>query len=218
LYQAPYSSMISDSVLARKYFKDFNHLATEINNAIHIADRQDDNAFAMQITALYLAWYGVRIKDIVNIKKEDVYEGYILVNGKEIHPNQLVMDYIVKYRDAASYDSTARGIIKLKYAPSQYLIRTTRTGSITPATLGVSMRALSSGRSKEDNLLTYEKAYFSGIYSRILTYESINGALRIGKKEEIEAAFGEEFVDVAVANKKLKSYLAFKNYYYGDRG
>lgn len=217
MYSIVFEEIEPDRALEAKFFKDFASLQKAIEDTLQAASRVDENVFATQIAAIYLAWCGVKIDDLVGIKKTDVHDDFITVNGEEIRPLPIIMDYIKTYRDATAYESQARGIITLKYVPSEYLFRTTKAESISPKSLRIYIRNFGKSSEKStDNIFNYDKVYLSGVYNRVYEYESINGALTSGEKEKIENVFGEVYQSKSIANKKLRDYQNYKRYFYPE--
>lgn len=206
-------------VFEQKYFKDFQSLQDKINDTLWAAERIDDMVFATQITAIYLAWCGVKVEEAVALKKADVGEDHISVGGRKIYPNATIMSFIRDYRDAVSYEAQARGVINLKYIPSEYLLRTVRKDSITPKDLSFLLAKFSKSAADQNvqsdgNTFAYAKIYWSGVFHRAYIYECENGTIKKNDIATINRVFGENHDLTVRANFRLSDYTAFKEHFF----
>lgn len=160
-----YDMVPSYHVYDTKYFKDFHSLQQSIEDTLWAAERIDDRIFSTQITAIYLAWCGYTAEEAVSIKKDEVFEDHIDSSGHKCFPNDKIMEYIKDYRDATEYESQGRGVITLKYVYSDLLLRTCRSDSVDTKTLRIMLRGFGKSSGEEVNLFTYDKIYWSGIFS-----------------------------------------------------
>lgn len=210
-----YGSINSARVLDLRYYPTLSALQEDIDDCIDHAQRIDENVFAMQISALYLAWYGVRLEELLQIRKSDVHEDSITVGNREIYPTTAVMAYIKDYRDAEGYHSQARQIIYLKYKPSELLFRTPRASEITSIVmLLTSIHVFTKSGGKEKRSLTYDKVYWSGIFHRAYQYELENGAIPMNNLEVRERIFQEHYDSMSEANRRLTEYRQYKEHFF----
>lgn len=219
-YSITYSDIDPGDIFENKYYKDFGSLKDEIDHILHAAAKTDESVFATQISALYMAWCGLTIEETLNLKKSDVGEDSIRVGDKVINPTGVIMDYIKEYRDADGYLSQARGLIKLKYASTQWLFRTVRAAHIDVRTMRILINKFSTSAAgaQESDLalspLSYYKVYWSGIFSRAYVYECINGPIKSGDKDKIELVFNEKYSTITLANARLNEYQRFKQHFF----
>lgn len=206
----------------QKYYKDFQSMQDRINDTLIASGRIDEDIFATQIAMIYLAWSGVKIEDAIQIKKTDVYEDHIVVNGSIIYPNNAIMHFLNEYRDAVGYTSQARHVIYLKYAQSEYLIRTVRRDQLTPKNASFLLAAFSKSfvgldAKNFDTAFSYAKIYWSGVFHRAYLYECVNGTIQKNDVETINRVFGMNYKDATKANMCLKDYLVYKECFFPSR-
>jgi hypothetical protein len=216
LKNVTYDMIPSNHVYDTRYFKDFSSLQQSISDTIWVAERIDDRIFSTQITAIYLAWCGFSAEEAVAMKKAEVLDDCIEFQGRRYFPNKTIMDYIKEYRDSTSYESQGRGVITLKYVYSDFLLRTCRADRVDTKTLRILIRNFGKSGGEEINLFAYDKVYWSGIFNRAYTYELENGEIQSGDIETIERVFHQTYPSVSVANKKLRDYHKFREYFFPD--
>lgn len=212
-----YDDIDSSRLFELKFFKDFSSLQNTIDTTLTDADKVDDRIFATQITAIYMAWCGLTIKEALALKKADVEDDCIHVGNRIIYPNPTIMKYVKEYRDATEYHSAAKGIITLKYVPSEWLFRTARSEHIdTPKTMRIFIYNFGKGDS-EVNMFNYDKVYWSGVYHRAYMYELENGLIASSDLPTINKIFGENLQTSSQASIRLRSYRKFVQYFFPSR-
>ncbi len=205
-----------DPILDGEYFRDFQSLQDAVQEVLHAANKVSDDVFATQIAAIYLAWCGVRVEDLVDIEKQDVYEDCILVKGKQIRPNETIMSFLRRYRDLEGYDSLGRTIIFLKYAPSSFLLRTMRVDRINPKSISALFSKLNLVEQEQNSnrRFVYSNIYRSGVFHRAYLYECENGKIQKDDLKTISRVFCEEFSTVSLANIRLQEYNTYRNHFF----
>lgn len=198
-----------------RFFKDFESLQDAIDRTLIAAERIDDAIFGTAITAIYLAWCGFTIEEAIQIKKSEVLDDRIISAGRTIKPLDRIMAYIKEYRDATEYRSSGRATITLKYAPGEWLLRNTRCARYDNGNhLRIMINHFSNSSKDSKNLFTYDKTYWSGIYSRAYIYERIYGTIPAGDVSKIEEVFGEKYSRSVLANRRLNDYHLFREHFY----
>lgn len=212
-----YDDLDAAKIFELKFFKDFESLQDAIQTTLVVADKVDERIFSTQIAAIYMAWCGLKLEDALRLKKEDVKENSIQVGDKEIFPNPTIMEFMKDYRDATEYQSAAKGIITLKYVPSDWLFRSTKSDHIdSPKTMRIFIRNF--GKSAGgDNIFNYDKVYLSGLYHRAYLYECVNGTIKKNDTETISKVFEENYARTSLANNRLQSYRKFVQYFFPTR-
>lgn len=212
-----YSDIDSSRLFELKFFKDFPSLKNTIDTTLSDADKVDDNIFATQITAIYMAWCGLTIKEALALKKSDIADDCIHVGDRVVRPNAAIMKYVREYRDAMEYHSAAKGIITLKYVPSEWLFRTARSEHVdSPKTMRIFIHNFGKGDG-ETNMFNYDKVYWSGIYHRAYLYELENGLIMPGDLETVNRIFCENLQTSSQASNRLLSYHKFVQYFFPSR-
>ena len=211
-----YDDLDTSHVFDAKFFKDFKSLQDAIETCLLNAERIDERIFSTQIAAIYMAWCGVRLKDALFIKKEDVKDDCIYVKKQPIFPNSTILEFVKDYRDETEYHSQARAIVTFKYIPSEWLFRSTKAGQIDEKNMRIFIRNL--GKYGTDDgkgsILNYDKIYWSGIYCRAYDYECKYGTIQIGDTQTINKVFHEQNTK-QLANKRLRSYRRYAEYFFG---
>lgn len=209
-----YSEMRPDRIFDTKYFANFDSLQDAIETTLFAAERIDDAVYAMQISALYLAWCGLTIEEALAIRKSDVRDDHIVIGDYKLYPEKKIMAHIVEYRDATEYTTQGKGIITRRYPYSEYLFRTAQSHHVTdPKTMRVFIRTfgVSGG---EENIYNYDKVYWSGIFKRTYDYECEHGKLTTGNMDVLERLFRETYPNHSAAYKRLAEYNKFREYFY----
>lgn len=210
-----YSSLRHDSTYSLKYFKDFKSLQDAIESTLWAADKIDDGVYAMQISAIYLAWCGLQLEEALAIKKSDIYDDHIVARDKEIYPNSTIMGYIKDYRDAEGFTTKNRGIVMRKYVPSEWLFRTIKSDRIgSPKSARIYIADFGKSSGEDVNIFNYDKIYWSGVFNRAYQYEIANGEIRSGDVATMEKLFNEKYPSGSAANERLREYQSFKQYFF----
>lgn len=212
-----YDDLDAAKIFELKFFKDFESLQDAITTTLVVADKVDERIFSTQIAAIYMAWCGLKLEDALKLKKEDVKEDRIQIGDKEIFPNSTIMEFMKDYRDATEYQSAARVTITLKYVPSDWLFRSTKSDHVdSPKTMRIFIRNF--GKSAGgDNIFNYDKVYLSGLYHRAYLYECVNGTIKKNDTETISKVFEENYARTSLANNRLQSYRKFVQYFFPTR-
>lgn len=209
-----FSDIDCGNLLDMHYFRDFSSLQSRINDTLVASERADDAVFAMQISAIYLMWFGVTLENALTIKKSDVLDDSISVCGRTVRPNSAAMDYIVDYRDAIGYQSYGKGIIFLKYIPSEYLFRSARADRIDRVKAVIAITRFGKSGGEEKNPYLPEKIYWSGIFHRTYISELEHGEIDPNDKTRMELLFQEEYKDIATARMRLEEYRKYQNHFF----
>lgn len=209
-----YAEVSPDRIYDLKYFPSFESLQDAIKNTLFAAERIDDAVYALHISALYLAWCGLSIEEALALKKSDVKEDHIIVGDRALYPSNIIMNHLVEYRDAVSYEQQGKGVIVRKYMYSDYLFRTSSAPHVaSPKNLRIFLRVF--GKSGgEENIYNYDKVYWSGLFRRAYEYECENGMLYASNIELLEQLFQEKYANVSAAFKRLSEYQKFRDYFY----
>ena len=209
-----YADLKPDEVFDTLYFRDFQSLQDQIEATLSLAAKVDDNVFATQIAAIYMAWCGLSAEEALSIRKADVLEDRVICGDKILHPNRTIMRFLQDYRDAEGYYSQARAVIYLKYMPSEYLFRTARDAHIED-TKALRIFIRNFGKcSGEGNLFHYDKVFTSGTFHRTYLHELANGNIEVGDLNTLRSVFKEPFQSISQANKRLHEYKKYRDYFF----
>lgn len=192
-------------------------MQSAIESTLWAAEKVDDSVFALQISAIYFAWLGLRLEDALQVKKDDIKDDCVKFRDRTIVPNSTIMAYLCDYRDAVDYESQAKGVIRLKYTASEWLFRTARSTHVdVPKVMRIFIRNFGLAGNEEANIFNYDKVYWSGIFSRAHEYEQENGGIEAGNIPLLEELFNEKYPSVSVAHKRLHEYQGFKQHFFSD--
>lgn len=218
IIKVSYDDLDAARLFELKFFKDFDSLQDAIETTLVVADKVDERIFSTQIAAIYMAWCGLKLEEALMLKKEDVKEDSIQVGDREIHPNPTIMKFMQDYRDEVEYQSAAKGIITLKYVPSDWLFRSVRSDHVdSPKTMRIFIRNFGKSSGSEENIFNYDKVYLSGIYHRAYLYECANGTIKKNDVKTISNVFHENYPTTSLANNRLQGYRKFVQYFFPSR-
>ena len=147
------------------YFKNIAMLKEAIDTTVYEADPYDPQIFDVPISILYLAWYGLTEDQIINLRKSDVTESGIILNGIHIIMDGFVVNMLEQLRDSEGYYQQARGRILRKYVYSDYLIRSDRKHQIDLNGLRGILARMNNYSGRRFSL-RYDVAYRSGVFYR----------------------------------------------------
>lgn len=199
-----------------KFFKNFQELQDTIQLCLTEAERVDNRIFATQITAIYMAWCGVKLEDALLIKKDDVKQNQIITNEGIIKPNKTIMQFINDYKEQTDYKSQARVIVKLKYVPSQWLFRSTKSEHIdSEKTMRIFIRNFGRYCCEKGSIFNYDKIYWSGVYNRAYIYECQNGRINYDDTQTIREVLKQEG-SLQMIKSRLVSYRKYAQYFFGE--
>jgi hypothetical protein len=213
LNQIRYEDISFDDRYSREYFKSFDALREAVEDTILMAECADDTRFDTVVAAMYLSWFGIKPEDACNIEKDGLTAAGVMVNGKTVFIPDSVLDFLKEYSEAEGFQQQARGLITHKYVPSKYLLRTSKADHLDVKTLRTMITRFSQicdGGIK----FQLDKIYWSGIYSRAYAYECTNGLLKPFDFKTLESVFNETYGDKFVANKRLRSYQSYRDFYH----
>jgi hypothetical protein len=224
---------LDDEDYSRKFFKDFDSLRETVESMILIAIDEygviDEARYDTEVAAIYLSWFGVSQEDICKIEKRDLTDSGVMVNGKEVYLPDFVSDFLKKYAVSEGFQQQSRGLMMRKYTSTSYLLRTCKTKndmlSVTNLRTSIShfseiynkyQKENDDGKdNKKGHQLNLSTIYWSGIYSRAYEYECENGLIQPFDYDTIKKIFGETYdQDRFVANKRLRSYQAYKKVFH----
>lgn len=201
----------------RYYFKDYNDLNQTVDKAF--SDRGSE--FDTFRSAITLVWFGIEIKSLPDILKEDVHEdeGYVVhptTKGKITLP-PLAMHFVVQYRDADHYDSNKFGGSVMAYANSKYLFRSYKNAHFTVSQ--ITNISSSANRVSETIGKTFQwnKIYLNGLYSRIYEHEQEHGSLAKTDFDRLKVLFDMPDIEATQQNRAklirmFEVYREFKEY------
>ena len=114
----------------RYYFRDYE----ELHNTMDEAFSERGSEFDTFRSAAVLVWFGIEIKYLSNILKEDIYEdeGYVVhpETKRKIMLPPLAMYVLINYRDSDTYDSSKFGGSVMTYAKSKFLFRSYKNAQV----------------------------------------------------------------------------------------
>ena len=201
------------------YFKNFNDLYSCLEDAIsykRISTEESDEYNAVRC-AVYLAWYGFTLEEIVNVLKADVNEKYLIVyKGKDKVPVQIspkAMQYISKYRNSISYTSAKFGrLVEISYKKSEYLFRSYKNEKIPKTSINTMLAAISEHHKDVGKKFAHGKIHQSGMFCRARIDEINNGKLNADDQERILRLFGYDEKKMSKDYARIKSNALWVDY------
>ena len=200
------------------YFRDYDDLF----NTIDVVFKQRGTEFDTFKSAALLVWFGIDIKDVPQILKNDLDED----EGTIIHPGTKekiklpanAVYLLARYRDAQTYDSRKFGGRALTYVDSQYLFRSYKNAYFT--TKQINYFSISANNVAEEfgKIFQWNKIYLSGIYNRIYEYELQHGNIGRTNYDVLKTFFvGDDKMTKqrkTDLSRKYEEYQEFKEYMY----
>ena len=175
-----YSDINIDYLYDMCYFSDCTDLFTTLDMVFEECKEEFDT---FKVSAI-LVWMGLELEDIVNLQKSALIE----TEGIIIHPRtqdhlivpapKFIMDFLVKYRDADSYESNKMGGRIVPYMETVYLIRSYKNAYYTRQKLLHSPAATKKYAEQYGKLFQWKSIQLSGLYYRINEFEKENGSIQ----------------------------------------
>lgn len=159
------------------YFTDFESLKAAVEETFLLARGVDRDVYLPSVVAIYLAWNGVTLEQMCNIKKSDVTFLSIIVDGKKIQLSRPVMNVIEAYVDSVGYGTA----YAYKKSPSEYLFRTVKKAKLDTRNIKNAIVAFNALNQRKYGL-SFKKVYMSGALRRAYEYEKQNGEIDILKE------------------------------------
>lgn len=159
------------------YFTDFESLKAAVEETFLLAHGVDRDVYLPSVVAIYLAWNGVTLEQMCNIKKSDVTFLSIIVDGKKIQLSRPVMNVIEAYADSVGYGTS----YAYKKSPSEYLFRTVKKAKLDTRNIKNAIVAFNALNQRKYGL-SFKKVYMSGALRRAYEYEKQNGEIDILKE------------------------------------
>lgn len=203
----------------RYYFRDYE----ELHNTMDEAFSERGSEFDTFRSAAVLVWFGIEIKYLSNILKEDIYEdkGYVVhpETKEKIMLPPLAMYVLINYRDSDTYYSSKFGGSVMTYAKSKFLFRSYKNAQFTTAQ--ITNISSSANRAAEEIGKTFQwnKIYLNGIYNRMYQYEQEHGDLSRSDFDKLKVFFGKPDLKPTSQHKmdmarKFEEYQEFKEHMY----
>ena len=147
------------------YFKNLSSMQNSINKTLEETECFDKSKYDTATAILYLAWFGVTRKEIVDIKKNDLRAGGVFVGDRFIKLPNEIFSFLSLYAGSDGYYQQAKGVILRKYVESEYLIRTDRCAHLDEGKILANLSRMNAVTKKKYSL-TYDTAYDSGLFFR----------------------------------------------------
>ncbi len=191
------------------YFLNAKNLILEMNRL-----SSDDSSLLFK-SAEILAWYGFSDSEMIKLKKENIKDGFILYDGKQIKLDRFSAEILEKFRDAEKYSvqvNCGRGVVY--YADSPYLFR--KRGRVPansgPAIYKQNLRCcITEFSGKSDYDLGLRHTLINGVMSRAYIKEWEGDVPDIDGNEYYEQLFDVKMKKGSFENLILE-YKAFKKY------
>jgi hypothetical protein len=157
-----------------------------------MSDAVDLAVYDNAVTAAYLAWCGLTQVQAVDLKRTDVLEDTILLEGQELTLPPRIMAHLHQTLDCEGYYRKTASISFHRYLPSEYVLRTNRNDHLTPRRI-VSMLDRFSAISDHIFPLRYPVILESGMFFRAYQAERNAETFPIGDLAFAEQVFCRKF-------------------------
>ena len=211
---------VSKNSVFGNYFKTFTDLQKTLELILlrKNASYNAENEIKLMTVklAVYLAWFGIKLRDICEIKKDQVNEKHsqIYIESENIYINipADVMQEIIKYRDINDYKVEEETGQALK--ESDMLMISIRNTKLTSTYISTLISKMLNNEENDYKQFSYQKIYWSGIYSRAHIYEQEHGRFKAGDTVVLRKVFGESYNNVSRASMRLSDYRDYCKYFY----
>lgn len=197
----------------RYYFKDYAELCDTIQSVFGDTSSEYDTFKS----AATLVWFGIDIKDLPNILKDDLHEnaGYIIAPAtkRKIYLPKAAVKQLESYKTADAFVSAKFGGCTIPYADSQYLFRSYKNEQFTVAQLTNISAAANRAAADCGKTFQWNRIFLSGLYKRLLDTENQFGEIGKTNYDKLRDFFGESLSE-QILSQKYKEYLAYREYMY----
>lgn len=197
----------------RYYFKDYSELCDTIQGVFGEVSSEYDTFKS----AATLVWFGIDIKDLPNILKDDLNEsaGYIVVpvTKRKIYLPKAAVKQLESYKNADAFVSAKFGGCTVPYADSQYLFRSYKNEQFTVAQLTNISAAANRAAADCGKIFQWNRIFLSGLYKRLLDTENQFGEIGKANYDKLRDFFGGSLSE-QVLSQKYKEYQAYREYMY----
>lgn len=197
-----FDDLIGRTNLAKLWYRSIADLIDCVEDTVaQNSNSYDTTSYDPTISALVLAWYGFTDDQIIRVKRTDVTEDGVVLNGETIRMDRTAAVYLKRLAQSSGYYQQARGLIFHTYAESDYLLRSERYGQfeITRLRQRVSeFNKLSVGR----YALRLDVVRKSGIFNRAMIAE-LSGEVVIDEDTDADVLSRLFCTDVSTSRKRL---------------
>lgn len=191
------------------YHRDINALRDAIHDTIRVGAKEDASLYDLHASICYLAWYGLSIDQILNLKKADVLADGILLDGKKIEMAPCAYLTLNSYRDAEGFNQRARGVILHKYKWSEYLLRSEQSAQFNLRSLRMALRRFNEICEGQYSL-TYDVIHRSGVFYRAYVAELNGISVDPSDAEAVSRTFCEDLSQPSKRQRWLQDYACYK--------
>jgi len=212
---------VSKRDVFKSYFKTFDDLKNTLNLIIDKRDIVNQREeLKMQIMtvkiALYLAWFGVKLKDVCEIRKDQINERhnqiYIESEKTYIDIPEDIMQQVIEYRDLEGFRTKEE--IEETIGDSNMLMKSVRKAKLSPTYISTFVSKLLNTEDNDYKIISYQKVYWSGVYFRTHEYEKGNERIRLRDSEILTQMFKEQYNSISRASARLSDYRDYCKHFY----
>ena len=197
----------------RYFFKDYSELCDTIQGVFGEVSSEYDTFKS----AATLVWFGIDIKDLPSILKDDLNEsaGYIVapVTKRKIYLPKAAVIQLESYKNADAFVSAKFGGCTVPYADSQYLFRSYKNEQFTVKQLTNISAAANRSAADYGKVFQWNRIFLSGLYKRLLDTENQFGEIGKANYDKLRDFFGESLSE-QILSQKYKEYQAYREYMY----
>lgn len=182
-----YCDVELSDIYLRSYFSDITDLKDSLEKVFmyHFgSSNQDTSEFDTLKCVVYLSWFGFTIKEMINIKKKELFEKQLTENkkiliistqGKTIViEDEFCVKILTKYSNKDGYFSRKFGHEKgsfINYKNGDYFLRSCRSEKLTERAVNAMVDKINVYEDKIGRHFNVNSIYLSGIYYRIVDEE-----------------------------------------------
>jgi hypothetical protein len=205
---------------SKEYFHGLPQLLAKIELDVSYAariGRKKPSDHRMISSTFILLWLGLRIPEIVKIKKEDITkeENAVYYNDMryEVHPR--AYSILIECVNAKSYtQANCQTTSTFYYTDSEYLIRTAKSETMTENTLRVVISNFNESLPPKSSPYRADKIYWSGVFFRAYQKEIERGGFAdIVNPDARMRYFGDLFKEKYTSTEQVRRrFLEYQEY------
>lgn len=242
-YDIEYMKILSKAIYEERQFSNIDRFyfgkyamlyQSLINAAEAVADINDQDilVYDTAICAALLAWEGLTLTEVCNIKKADINadDGTIWIQSrnKHISVNKKTMHHVTEYATTQRVPRKAKiNEAYTNYYDSIYLFRSFKKDKLDKNNIYDALSRLNKGLEEFGKKFKYDRIYLSGKFYNLYLYElnneeikyTYNATMSKEYRELLEELFSKEldFVNSGYdITKTIREYIIFKQLFYSS--
>lgn len=224
-----YKDIIHSATFDAEYFADFDDFYDSLTRRVNaLSVNSHESIFDAQVASLMLAWVGVLPEDAADVKKNGLNPrlNVLSVNDKTYAVPQKAMDILVSYaNEYRMIKSNGRGLCEMPLSDGPYLLRTFKVSQMNSDSVQAGISIKMNRNQASEKRFFYNSVRLSGIFSRVLEYESKHGKVddipwgydgekKTAQINEMNVLFEVEGLVEKTLRDRMTQYRAWKDHFH----